>query len=64
MRSSAMLLVRTDSVSDGCTDADDVAGSEDVSVVQHVIVADFRPDEDVAPEVVTNARTQIDQEVV
>src|SRR6266581_5785826 len=57
-------LVWTDSVSDGGSDADDIAGAEVVAVIEDVIVANLRTHEGMPPDVITDAGTEIDQKVV
>jgi hypothetical protein len=57
-------LVWTDSVSDGGSDADDVVRAEEISVVEDVIVVNFWADESMAPHVIADTGSHINQEVV
>src|SRR5271165_2466437 len=57
-------LVRTDGVSDRGSDAHYVVGGEVSGVVENLVVAHFWPHEYVAPDVVADATSHIDQEVV
>ena len=58
------LLWTTDSVTDRCTNPDDVAGAEEIAVVQDVIVVRFGTHEDVSPDVVADAASDVDQKVI
>src|SRR5438270_5545792 len=57
-------LVRTDSVSDRRSDADHVAGTVEIGVVQNVVEVCFRTHKDVSPDVVTDSGPDIYQEMV
>lgn len=57
-------LLWTDSVPDRSAHPDDVARSEDVSVIQDVVVMGFRAKEHVSPNVVADARTHIDEKMI
>src|SRR3954471_15008359 len=63
-RSSAAVLVWTDSVSDGSSDMDKVAGSEIRVIVEDLVVANLRANEDVSPDVVADPRPQIHEEML
>jgi len=63
-RNGSSLVGTSDSVSDGAANADYVAGTEDIRVVQDVIVVGFGTNEQVPPDVVADAATEVNQEVV
>src|SRR5215831_13556288 len=61
---SKRFLVRADRVADGSAGAKHVVGGEIVRVVIDVVIANFRTNEDVSPEVVANASAGVDQEMI
>jgi hypothetical protein len=58
------LVWTADGVSDGGSNAEDVAGGEHVGVIQDVVVMCFGADENVSPNVIAQADASIHQEVV
>jgi hypothetical protein len=57
-------LVWTNGVADGRSHVNKVAGGVVVRVIDHVVVAHFRPDENMSPHVVPDAGSHVDLEVV
>src|SRR5258708_32709441 len=57
-------LVWADCVSNGSPHPKQVVGAEVVRVIEHAIVVNFRPHEDMVPNVVADARAKIDKEVM